>query len=107
MLAASNARHDQAAESQEMQMPQCPDCGSERVQRSRSRVWSERVRKWFTSGRPHRCVACGWRGWLAVTEPERHEKRFAVECEPLNLDALDARLAAVQRQHNTSEKAGG
>lgn len=46
-------------------MQSCPKCGSPRVHRSRSRGWVEKLRKAFTHKRPHRCHACGWRGWGA------------------------------------------
>ncbi len=50
-------------------MQNCSKCGSPRVHRSRSRGWFEKVRKAFTHKRPHRCHACGWRGWALERQP--------------------------------------
>jgi hypothetical protein len=94
-------------EYEEIQMQHCPACGSDRVHRSRSNTLFERLRKFFSSARPHRCRACGWRGWIAVTDSERHETRFAVDCEPLDLTALDERLSAARRQDTAAQKAEG
>jgi predicted RNA-binding Zn-ribbon protein involved in translation (DUF1610 family) len=52
----------------------CPKCGSPRIHRSRSRSLLERIRKSFTEKRPHRCHACGWRGW-------GHESRHTTAAE--------------------------
>jgi len=41
----------------------CPQCGYDSLLRSHTRLF-ERWRKWFKATRPHRCRACGWRGWL-------------------------------------------
>jgi len=44
-------------------MDTCPECGSPRVFRSKTRTAFERFRRQFTLKRPYRCHACGWRGW--------------------------------------------
>ncbi len=49
-------------------MRKCPNCGSPRVHRSRSRGVLEQLRKAVSSKRPHRCHACGWRGWGVETQ---------------------------------------
>jgi hypothetical protein len=43
----------------------CPQCHEPRAERSRTRGL-ERLLKPFTSRRPYRCGACGWRGWCVV-----------------------------------------
>jgi hypothetical protein len=47
-------------------MDKCPACGSTDVHRSRTLNAGERLKKKFTEERPHRCHACGWRGWGEV-----------------------------------------
>ncbi len=42
----------------------CPGCGEPTLFRSRSRGFSESVKKRFTNKRLYRCHRCGWRGWL-------------------------------------------
>ncbi len=42
----------------------CPGCGEGALFRSRSRSFSENVKKKFTMKRLYRCHRCGWRGWL-------------------------------------------
>jgi predicted RNA-binding Zn-ribbon protein involved in translation (DUF1610 family) len=42
----------------------CPECGAEKVHRSRSRGLTEPIRKSLTAKRIFRCHKCGWRGWL-------------------------------------------
>lgn len=44
-------------------MDTCPDCGSHRVFRSKTRTAIERFRRKFTMKRPYRCHDCNWRGW--------------------------------------------
>jgi predicted RNA-binding Zn-ribbon protein involved in translation (DUF1610 family) len=44
---------------------QCPGCGEATLFRSRSRTFSENVKKRFTSKRLYRCHRCGWRGWMS------------------------------------------
>ncbi|HKP87931.1 MAG TPA: hypothetical protein VJZ26_17645 [Blastocatellia bacterium] len=41
----------------------CPECG-ERVHRSHSRGFKEKLFKAVTSYRTYRCRDCGWRGWF-------------------------------------------
>ena len=57
-------------------MKRCPGCESERVLRSRTRNWWERVRRAVTRNRPYRCQACGWRGFMADEGPTSWELRL-------------------------------
>src|SRR5437870_5823897 len=50
-------------------MSKCPRCKAEEIYRSRARSRWETWRKEFTRKRPHRCRACGWRGWVIATTP--------------------------------------
>ena len=43
----------------------CPVCAQPRAERSRTRGL-ERLLKPFTTLRPDRCGACGWRGWCRL-----------------------------------------
>jgi len=64
----------------------CPQCGSSRIERSRSRSFLERVRKRFTGKRPHRCHACGWRGWLSAAATDLDGTRaHPAPADPPNL----------------------
>ena len=72
-------------------MQQCPKCGSPRIHRSRSRSVIEHIRKAVTSKRPHRCHACGWRGWGVET----HDEPSLLDAPgptrpPLDLTVVDA-----------------
>lgn len=42
----------------------CPKCRSTDLHRSRSRNWTEQLRKELGPKRPFRCAKCQWRGWL-------------------------------------------
>jgi len=42
----------------------CPRCAQGQLLRSHTRSRIERIRKAYTSRRPHRCAKCGWRGWV-------------------------------------------
>ena len=54
-------------------MPQCPNCKSKSVHRSRSRNQWERWRKAITHKLLYRCRNCSWRGWQApVFSDEDH-----------------------------------
>jgi FlaA1/EpsC-like NDP-sugar epimerase len=62
----------------------CPSCRSLSLQRSHARSVTERIRRSLTNERLHRCVECGWRGWLRpldyATFPEAaptHEPDFS------------------------------
>jgi hypothetical protein len=45
----------------------CPRCQGT-IRRSRTRGWSERIRKIFTSTRPFRCESRDWRGWRGIPD---------------------------------------
>jgi predicted RNA-binding Zn-ribbon protein involved in translation (DUF1610 family) len=45
----------------------CPDCG-ERIHRSHTRGFNEKLVKAFTPYRAYRCHECGWRGWLTKSD---------------------------------------
>jgi hypothetical protein len=73
----------------------CPKCGSPRVHRSHSRNTWERLRKIVTSKRPHRCQACGWRGWgheiSSAARPGTAAKESPARMAP-DLDAIDVAI---------------
>jgi FlaA1/EpsC-like NDP-sugar epimerase len=68
----------------------CPTCHSPALQRSHARSLAERIRRSLTTERLHRCVSCGWRGWLqpvdVVTCPEPQIPHVP------DFDALDAAI---------------
>jgi hypothetical protein len=66
----------------------CPDCGSDRVYRSRTRSAVERLRKRWSSKRLHRCHECGWRGWREETHPE-HGAAVPMEFVPPDFNKID------------------
>ena len=74
-------------------MQKCPKCDSGQIQRSRAKSRMEQMRKFLSFARPHRCRACGWRGWGAETALQSPILPHGVVA-PLDLavlDALDAR----------------
>ncbi|HOC19354.1 MAG TPA: hypothetical protein PKK95_13865 [Vicinamibacterales bacterium] len=74
----------------EIVVQSCPKCRSTRIHRSRSRGWFERFRKGFTNKRPHRCHACGWRGWGLESDNHREKGRSAgIDCGLPDLTAID------------------
>lgn len=77
-----------------MSQMQCPGCGASAVRQSSGRTPVERVRKLFTSKRPHRCRKCGWNGWTEVSRGSRHGHTWTVEREPPDLKAVDALLVS-------------
>ena len=85
----------------------CPSCSSAAVQRSRTRVMSERVWRRLTSARPHRCRDCGWRGWLKPVEGPREEQAFSAESESPDFGVLDQaiRSHSLQRRRLVSSVA--
>jgi hypothetical protein len=44
----------------------CPNCGSDRVYRSRVRNTLERLRQMVSEKDPFRCHDCGWRKWRVI-----------------------------------------
>ena len=74
-------------------MDTCPQCGSNRINRSRSKGFFERLRREFSQKRLFRCQACGWRGWgVEADRPFTAEKAHMAEAPPPNLDAIDLAL---------------
>jgi hypothetical protein len=67
----------------------CPAC-EKPVKRKPSRGVINRLKKLFTSKRPHYCRACGWVGWLDVSGQPRPTETWTVEREPPDLGAVDA-----------------
>lgn len=55
----------------------CPQCGSERIRRSRTRGFNEKIAKLF-GNRAFRCreKECGWRGLLRIANPMEIRRRF-------------------------------
>lgn len=75
-------------------MEHCPKCKSNRIHRSRSRNWWERLRRDFSRNRPYRCEACGWRGWGPETDPQYSRSSAQVpDTPPPDFDALDEAVA--------------
>jgi hypothetical protein len=76
----------------------CPKCQSHRVHRSHTRTLLEGVRKRFTTNRPQRCEACGWRGWGPDTPQRRLQVNHHIpELRSVDLDALDADVAPLEQ----------
>jgi len=89
-------------------MKECPQCGSPRIHRSRSRHWWERLRREFTEKRPFRCKACGWRGWGIELEDQRRAPAVSVpraggDWQP-NFRAIDKALDQVPPEEPQAEK---
>jgi hypothetical protein len=76
----------------------CPVCGSDDVCRSPSRTLVERLQKRFTAERLHRCQACRWRGWGAVSHPHHVSQNRPIAPTPPDLAAIDAALAIPPRE---------
>jgi len=71
-------------------MRSCPTCGSPRIHRSRVRGLLERVRRLLVTDRPHRCDACGWRGWGPETSKPGKAYEPAGRRRPVpDIDAID------------------
>ena len=71
-------------------MVNCPKCGSPRIHRSHSRTVVEKLRRTLTGQRPHRCEACGWRGWGTKTSGGVAEVFNSTHVRPApDLQALD------------------
>jgi hypothetical protein len=74
-------------------MQQCPQCTSNRIHRSRSKTFVERLRRQFSTKRLYRCQACGWRGWGIETEADAaRQEQLGSELPPPDLSAIDADL---------------
>lgn len=75
-------------------MEKCPKCQSNRIHRSRSRNWWERLRRDFSRNRPYRCESCGWRGWGPETDPQFSMPAAAESDAPSpDFEALDEAIA--------------
>ena len=85
-------------------MERCPCCGSNRVRRSRTKTFMERLHRQFSMKRLHRCQACGWRGWgLETLKPaEPGDIRESGSPAP-DLQAIDRALGA-ERAADPSSK---
>jgi hypothetical protein len=74
-------------------MTTCPECGSNRVFRSKTRTAFERFRRQFTMKRPYRCHHCNWRGWAADgTQAVSPQDVLDSATPPPDLGAIDAAL---------------
>jgi hypothetical protein len=74
-------------------MNTCPVCGSNRVFRSKTRGFVEKLRRQFTVKRPYRCHACDWRGWSAEGAQAVSPKDILeAATAPPDLSAIDAAL---------------
>jgi hypothetical protein len=74
-------------------MERCPECGSPRVFRSKTRSAFERLRRRFTVKRPYRCHECNWRGWaLDGTQSVSPSDVPDAPSAPPDLGAIDAAL---------------
>jgi FlaA1/EpsC-like NDP-sugar epimerase len=61
----------------------CVSCGSDSVHRSRVTGPLEKLRRQTTAKRPHRCYACGWRGWTDVMPLPSEAHATAVQAPDL------------------------
>ncbi len=74
-------------------MQNCPRCRSNRIHRSRTRTFLERLRRQFSTRRLFRCEACGWRGWGVETESSaEHQEQIRNDLPQPDLGELDATL---------------
>jgi len=71
----------------------CPSCSSENLVRAKSRPGVERIRKNLTAKRVHKCLVCGWRGWVIPAEPSSHEATMVHTFAAPNLQAIDLAIA--------------
>ncbi len=55
----------------------CPHCQSDKLDRSRTRSWAERLIRSLTRLRPYRCRACQARIWRPETSRQRPVLRRA------------------------------
>ena len=82
----------------------CPHCGSNRIRRSRSKGFFERLRRGFSHKRVFRCQACDWRGWGAGTEhwmPGQDAPLTEVPPPP-DIDAIDRALGESASKRHTA-----
>ncbi len=85
-------------------MQQCPKCQSNRIHRSRTRTFVERLRRQFSARRLFRCEACGWRGWGIETESrEGRPDQAAGEVAPPDFKALDTTLDEIVRRKDEDD----
>jgi predicted RNA-binding Zn-ribbon protein involved in translation (DUF1610 family) len=75
-----------------MSQSTCPACGEAALVQTSTRRALERMRRFFTSNRPHRCRKCGWTGWAPAAKRNRHAHAWTVERDPPDLGTLDAAL---------------
>lgn len=86
-------------------MDKCPQCGSNRVHRSRTRSFAEKVRRQFSMKRLHRCHACGWRGWAIETVKPADQRDVRVsDAPPPDLHAIEKALAAAPSEPKAQAK---
>ena len=86
-------------------MTNCPACGSTDIHRSRSASLTERGLKLFSKERPHRCHACGWRGW-GTASPHRHAVATTSDgWEAIDMDLSELDAAAAERRAQREEDA--
>jgi hypothetical protein len=89
-------------------MQQCPKCHSNRVNRSRSKTFLERLRRQFTMKRLFRCEACGWRGWGVETEANADRRdQVPSELPPPDLGAIDETLEALATRSSDTDTPAG
>jgi hypothetical protein len=84
-------------------MHHCPECGASNIRRSQYRSWLERLRKTFSERRPHRCRACGWRGWGLPTGRGLPEEWLA-QVEPPDLDGVEGALQPTTHETSSRER---
>jgi predicted RNA-binding Zn-ribbon protein involved in translation (DUF1610 family) len=88
-------------------MTTCPACGSTDIHRSRSASLAERGLKLFSKERPHRCHACGWRGW-GIASPHRHAPTTTADgWEAIDMSLVDLDAAAEERKARRESAAAG
>lgn len=73
-------------------MRECPKCHSLEMHRSRPRSLRERFLIWLRGSNPHRCRACGYRGWGGIGRSEPINTDWVPANRPPDLQRIDAAL---------------
>ncbi len=85
-------------------MERCPRCNSHEIHRTSFGSAFDRLRRWLTRQRPHRCHNCGWRGWGPRTCRPRFMPPFPGAQPQLDLTVLDDDVRSRRRLEATPRK---